>query len=59
MAQRTVHIPDGLDRRVVAASTVEDSYSGIVQEGLELWLREHAERIAADHVEQTTPPQSG
>ena len=50
MAQRTVHIPDDLDRRVVAASTVEDSYSGIVQEALELWLREHAEhRTATDH----------
>jgi predicted transcriptional regulator len=46
MARRSIHIPDDLDDRVVAHSTVEDSYSGIVQEALREFLDE--QEIAAE-----------
>lgn len=38
MANRSVHIPTELDERVKEHTTVEDSYSSVVQEALELWL---------------------
>ena len=44
MTKRTVHIPDDLDEQVVDASTVEDSYSGIVQDALREYLTERVEQ---------------
>jgi len=38
MARRTVFVPDDLDQRVQDYGTVDDTYSGLVQDALEEYL---------------------